>query len=277
MFLITPDEVLYFQVILVTSFLAYLSYLDLKYREVPDRLLYVFVFTCVIFSSINMYINLIINCKPFILELTLFTLSIMIGPLFSYILYKLDFLGPADVYIIAGLSLAFYNDLIYDMALLKSLQQTHVPPIIPILFYSNIIMALYIPYNMLRNIVKYNRILPPKNIGIKKWIVIIATGKPVKIKDYLHTKHTYVLQLYRFTTKGIDVKFRATFSIEEDPETQKTLIKSLIKQGYLKESDYIWITHGVPFITLILTGFVLVLVVGDTVLQMIASILLQIT
>lgn len=274
MLLITPVEILYFQVILVTSFLAYLSYLDLKYREVPDKLLYLFVLTCIIFSSINIYINLIVKCKPLILELILFTLSIMIGPLFSYILYRLDFLGPADVYIIAGLSLAFYNDLIYDIALLKSLQPIHVPPIIPILFYSNIIMAFYIPYNMLRNIVKYDRVLPPKNIGVKKWIVIIATGRPIKIKDYLHTKHTYVLQLYRLTREGINVEFRTTFSIEEDPEAQKTMIKSLIKQGYLKEDDYIWITHGVPFIALILTGFVLVLVTGDTILQVIASILL---
>lgn len=271
--LITLNGVLYFQVIFITSFLVYLSYLDLKYREVPDKLLYQFVFICTIFFPINMYINLVINCRPFILEFTLFTLSIMTGPLFSYVLYKLDFLGPADVYIIGGLSLAFYNDLIYDIALLKSSQQIHLPPIIPILFYSNIIMALYIPYNMLRNIVKYSRVLPPKNIGVMKWIMIIATGKPMRIKDYLHTKHTYALQLYQFTTKGIEIKFRTTFSIEEDPELQKKQINSLIKQGYLKESDYIWVTHGVPFITLILTGFVSVLIVGDAIIQVIARVL----
>ncbi len=260
--------ILYASTIVMAVFLVYFSYLDLKYREIPDRDIYIFISASLILFSLLFAYSIVVIKRNIYLELTYLSLSLLIGPLISYILYKIDLFGLADVYAISGLSITFYNDLIYNISL-YNISTIHVPPIIPLLLYANLVMATYIPFNIIRNLLVYKDVLPPKNIGILKWSIILSTGRPIKIKDFLKSKHVFPLQIFKISNSTVIVEYRTSFNIEEDYKEDQKYIKELIEKGYLHSNDYIWVTYGVPFIVLLLAGYIVLLLIGDSLIQLI--------
>lgn len=257
------EKIIYVSTVTAILFLTYFSYLDLKYREIPDKHIYSFISISIILSMITFTSSLMLLRRSIHIELTYLLLSLTTGPLFSYLLYKHDLFGLADVLVILGISLIFYNDFLY-MIVLYNVSIVHVPPIIPLLLYANMIMAVYVPVNMIRNIVLYKDLLPPKSIGIFKWSIIVSTGKPMKIKDFLKKKHVFPLEVFKVNNDIIVRDYRTSFSIEEDYRKNQVLIKELVDKGYLSADDYIWTTYGVPFVVLVLIGFIILLLIGDS-------------
>ena len=246
--------------------LTYFSILDIKYRDIPDKHAWASLVGAIILFLLSIPIDLNYGLTMF----TIYTLvSMLLGPLLFYGLYKIDMIGGADVIVVAEISLLFPLPSIYKYTLFarELIMPIHLPPILSILLYANLLIAVIIPFNILYNLVKYKNIYRSLKTGLARKIILLATAKPVKAKDYLILKHRYLLEEFKVTNEGIERTIRTSFDINEEYTDHQKLIRELISNGLLNPDDYIIITYGIPYIVPILLGTLLFMIFGDLVIQ----------
>ncbi len=255
------EVILLAKTIFIFTMLAYFSYLDIKYREIKDTYIYMYITFSVIFSIITFY-TLASSNISLVTLIAYLAISIVCGPVLAYVMYKFKLMGLGDVYAIIGFSLTYFYVEIYDHVLFRTSTKLHLPPVIPLLLYANILMAITIPYNVIVNIVRYRQLIPQTTIYKK--ILILINGRPMKIRDYLKTRHVYLLEDIVISPEGgIVRKYKSSFDINAEYIDEQRRIKELVEKGFLTLDDYIWTSYGIPYIVLLFIGFIILLIIGD--------------
>lgn len=241
--------------------LGFFSILDIKYRDIPAVYVWISLGIAILLASISFYIYVILYSAS--LLIIYFIISLLVGFVLLYILYIMGFLGEADVFIGFELAILYPTPDVYDLVLFKAPIGIRMPPVIPIMIYSNILVAVLIPLLVIANL-RHKELYTKYNVSFTKKILLLITSKPVKIKDYLNMKHVYPLEIIKEEEGRLVRSIRTTFDINEDYRVHQETIKSLVEKGLLKDSDYIIITYGIPYILPILLGFILFLTIGET-------------
>jgi len=247
--------------VLALSVLLYTSILDYRYREVEPKILYGSIITACVLTLAE-----IIAFKIFtlyhILSLILSVIVVIVIGLFSYFT---GLLGGADVLILIFLALLFPWK--FKMGILPVIEYTTLP-IITFIINSLIIVVFYSIYFLLLNIVMYKDEVKKLNTPFIKKTILLLTGCPMKVSDYLKSKFMYPLEIIKVKENGeIEKEYRLTFNIEEEYMDHINHVKKLVEKGVLSKDTYIWVTPGIPLIIFILLGFILSITVGDIILN----------
>ncbi len=256
------DLLMYVKIIYGLVSLLVFSIYDLRYREIPDKYVWGFLSGCILLFIFSL---LICNTNyPLQFILIYIIMSLVIVPGLFFVLYKLDYIGEADFYVVLGLSILFPLGSIYKYVVFyENSMLIHIPPILVMVLYST---AMLVVLTLLKGLVfglAWKKYLP-KNLGIYKKILLLFIGKPMRIKDFLKSKHYYPLTVFKPSNEGVEVSYRLSFSVEEeDYRIHQNKLKELIDKGIVDPEQIIWVTYGIPYIVALLFGYLLLLVLGD--------------
>ncbi len=225
--------------------LIYASYRDLKYRDIPELTWApAAVLAIVLNLALGEYSNLLYLVFSLMPAILLLTMSL------------LGMIGGADFLAILLVGLAHPKFTIIPISLLT-------------LLYSLIIPLMLVIYYATYNLFKFRRTLSTIKCATGKKLYLILFGKPVKVRDFLNMRFTYLLTIPRKS----EFACRASFSMEEEEESARKLILKYINEGVLSPDDYIWITPALPHVFFILVGYILSLLTPEQLLVRILSII----
>lgn len=262
-------HLLYVRIFYAFSVLSVFSIYDVKYRDIPDKYVWFSLFVSIALFALTVTLYVVVLDS---LQLTLLILYIV----FSFItgvgvfvlIYRLGFIGKADVFVIAELTLLFPYVDVYDFVVFRHRGVLHLPPVIPIVLYSNIISLLFIVFKSMVFSVIYRKFIP-KDLPLRRRALLVIFGRPMSVSKFLLTKHYYPLTLIRLVDGNVVKTHRLTFKVEEeDYRVHQENLRELVSRGYIKPEEVIWVTYGVPYMLPLLITMVLFLLIGDYPLQL---------
>ncbi len=223
-------EILVVASILTT--LAYASYRDIKYRDIPEV-------TWVPAIIVSVVVN-ILTGKYDIMHTALSMFPVLI----VFIMSLLGMIGGADFLALLTIAIAHPQFLLLPISLLT-------------LMYSLLIPLGLMMYYALCNIILHRQLLNRIKCKEGRKSYLILFGRPMKAKELLEKKFTYPLTIP--VSKG-EFICRPSFSDDDEEEERiKERIKGAIAKGELQSSEKLWVTPGLPHVVFFLIGYVLAL------------------
>jgi len=223
------------------------TYYDLKFREISPWLWIPFIALGIVFIILKILLGL--------LNVILIIFS-LIAPLVTLLFSYVGLIGGADF--LALLSIALLLPKCPDI-----LGFSLFPPSLVILSYSIFMMVGISIGIAIINVLFYRNEL--RRVPRRLKVLYLFTALPLKTNTILNTKYWFLLEI------PWENKFRISFDIEEDPSKYREILSRKLKNGEIKNVTRIWVTWGVPHIALYLLGFLLFIVVKDSVLLKIIS------
>lgn len=252
--------------------LTWFSYYDIKYRDIPDKYVWItFGISIILFLvSIPYYLG---TYYP-VFSIAYIILSILLGGGVFFVLYLFGLIGKADVFLVSEISLLFPFIDIYDIVLFKAPIKIHLPPVMIIVLYSAGLTIIYMLFKTIFILLKHWDKLP-RDLPFSMKLLLVLIGRPMQVGEYLVTHNYYPLVLFSEDKEGLVRKYRLTFDVEsEDYREHQVLFKKLIDKGLLDPNEYIWVTYGIPYLVPLLAGFVLFLIISDLSLYYLFKLLL---
>jgi len=253
--------ILWFKLAFTLAILAWFSYYDSKYREIPDKYVWLtFAISLLLFGvSLPYYVS---YYRVQVVAIYVI-FSILVGIGFFYLLYVFGLKGKADVFVTAELVFLYPFIDIYELVFLKPRLKTPIPPIMAILIYSALLSILLVVFKSTVAALKHREALPRDIPGYAR-LMLLVVGKPMRIREYLESKFYYPLTLLIVEGNSIRKKYRFSFDAEkEDYREHQKYFRELVEKGLVSPEDYIWVTYGIPFIVPLLLGFITFMIVGD--------------
>ncbi len=252
--LVTLFDIL--RVLLSVALLIYVSYKDIKTREVNDII-------WLVFGALGVIINLfeIFNGSLDIVTVGI-TLVITVG--FAFLTGYLGLFGEADLlaFIVLGLLNPRLPSLGFNQLLFPSVIFTLSVITNSILFGTLSIFVVLI-YNI-SSLTRVNVFNDYKKINLLEKVVLLATGVNKKIGEIRGPPFEYPLEKID-EDQAVHVVLRPDFS--NDEEANNTLRK-LNEIGRKR----VWISYGLPFLLFLGVGYFATLFLGDILLFFISKI-----
>lgn len=245
------------KIIVTLAFLTYTSILDIRYREVDLKVWFIFGAAASILTSLE----IMVYCFT-IINLIRLAVSVVLALSIGGLAYYLDLFGGADLFALIVLAI------MHPWNPIKPLFKLEIElPFILTILINSLIASLVVPLmNIIRNLMNY-KVISKLSIPMKYKIAYMFLGFPTTIDKYLKMKFSYPLTIYEVSSNGgIKVKYRLTFSIEEEHYEHQEKLKKLVKKGLLKYDDIVWVTQGIPLLVFITLGYIISIIFGDFIL-----------
>lgn len=253
--------ILWFKVIYALFILSIFSYYDIKYRDIPDKYVWISLFLSIALFSLSVFFYF--NTYVEYLVIGYIALSLLLSTGLFIVMYFYGLIGKADVFIVSEIALLFPFIDVYDIVIYRLKINLNLPPVLPIILYSTIISLVMGLLRTLFVSIKYRSVLP-KEIPLYKRVLLALTGRPMKVIDFLKTKHYYPLTLLEIQGGVLVKKYRFVFNVEEeDYRVYQDKYRDMINSGYLNKDEVIWVTYGIPFLVPLLIGFIVFIFIGD--------------
>ncbi len=248
----------YMAVISSVLFLAYGSWSDFKTREVTDVVWIAFAPIAISLTSSRVFL------KEELLMVSIF--SILIIAIISFIGFYTGMIGGADVKALICLGIA--------MPTYPSFITKFTYPFFPlsVLINSFLAASLVLLYTISRNIIwvfskKEDLFFGLEKESYSKKILAFISGYKISLEDLRRKKHFYPLEEVESKGDGASKRLRIITRIEND---EKDLVGAFLKKYPNKKlSRNVWITPLLPILVFITFGYLLTLVIGDTILKII--------
>jgi len=212
--------------------LAYASYRDIKYRDIPE-----------VTWVPAIIISVVINTLTGKYDLMHTALS-MFPVLIVFIMSLLGMIGGADFLALLTIAIAHPQFLLLPVSLLT-------------LLYSLLIPLGLMIYYAICNTVLHRQLLNRIECKEGRKSYLILFGRPMSAKELLEKKFTYPLTIP--VGKG-EFICRPSFSDDDEEEERiKERIKGAIVRGELQSNEKLWVTPGLPHVVFFLIGYVLAL------------------
>uniref|UniRef100_A0A7J2TKT4 A24 family peptidase n=1 Tax=Archaeoglobus fulgidus TaxID=2234 RepID=A0A7J2TKT4_ARCFL len=230
------------KVILVSIFLLYACYLDLKSRTVPNRVWKFMLVSILPFLAYQIY-----EALRFPILLLFSAIGIVFMLLFSYLLYAMNVYGGADAKALMSLSIAF----------------PFYPEVSPILFNHGIGVF---SFSVLANSVIFAPMLMAA--------IFLRNVAREGFGNFFRYPFYYIVG-YRIPVEKI--RFHNLFEFIDEDGRLKRVIKAVesdeekilrLKKAGVKE---VWVTPALPFILFITAGFFIAVIFGDVVVAVISA------
>ena len=237
--LFSLTDVYVLQIVLTSIMLIHVSYLDLKTREIDDKL-------WVLYSPLTLFF--LFQYKD--LNLFVFLYSVITSIALVFTLYYISLMGGADLFL--SLILSFSNASVRPLFFPRFSLMGAEP--LTILLYSSSLIFMTGAGNFLRNY-PYTKEYP-----MKLRLILALSGRRIRVKDFLNSK--FLFPLTQIDESSGQVTIRTTFLVDEDDAEWRRKFSEYVQRGLIKEEDYIWVAWGVPVIPFIALGYFISLVVG---------------
>ena len=239
--------------ILSTVILGYSAWMDLKTREVPDRVWIIYLPA----SSILLILRLISN--PQIANI--YAASILITAGISLLMFQIGLFGGADLKAMICLSLALPIHPIPNKTLVKPLN-----PIFPltVLYNSYLLSLSVVVYVLSKNfewrIVKGKELF--KNMKEPPWKMLLAllTGYKTSYRKLKGKTHLYPMEEPSKSGEHINRRLKLLYKSETDRNELIRQLEESIDEGF---EDQVWITPGIPLLTFIWISVLSTTFIGD--------------
>jgi preflagellin peptidase FlaK len=254
----------YAKIAFTLVFLARFSIEDYRRREVEDPEVYAYVAGSAVFYALSTMI-VVLNLPP--AYAAVFTaLSLTIAPALFTLLHVKGLMGLGDVYVATGLSLSFTYPVLFNETGLPGTPVT-APPIILIILYACASVIIYSIGKALYIAARHRDLL--KGLKPAEKILLPVIAKPMTVEEYLGTRFFYPLTIIEEDGGAVKQRVRLSYDVEkEDYREHQARLKTLVEKGVVKPETRIWVSHGIPFLTLILLGFAIFILLGDKPLTM---------
>jgi preflagellin peptidase FlaK len=220
--------------------LAVLSVYDIKFRELPPKLV----------ASSLLLLGLLRLIEGFSLDKRILAV---------YIIF--DILILLIISVIAYMKLLGWGD-VAAIAIICVSAPTPVPPskILPppllTLVYYVIIVTVLMAANLIINIIKYRKYL--SKLPPKYRLLYLIMARPRKAIDIIRNPGWW----YPLNLCG---KYSLSFDIYLDPPDISRKVRQAIESGCLKRDDIVWVTYGLPGVPIITIAYVIALLIGDSI------------
>lgn len=232
------------KIVIVMGIFAYLSLIDIKFREINPRY-WLFIIPTLVLLSVA---EIVLFSKYDLVSFYMF--GMIINTVIGVMFYYFGLFGGADMFGLIALAIAI--PLRSKLILIEQL-------LIPL--YASIIGLLVSSCFLIYNIAHKNWLKLPRNIDMKEKIALITLGIPVSIGKYVRKmKFFYPLTIH--TCYGdnteCDVSIRYSFAIDEEYQDYIKRYKYYLIKGFLSDNDIVWVTYGIPFIVNLTVAYMLV-------------------
>jgi preflagellin peptidase FlaK len=230
------DVLFYIGYAAALAMLAITSYIDVKTREIDPRIWLPFILVGVALAIYR--VELDPRTAPLYIAIS------MISPAVLLAMSLVGMMGLADPIAMA----------IVAILIPQPPGNLVLPPSLVILAISTVLMlvGLVIPISILnlRSIGEIRRYCR----SLYKAAIVCMTGFPIKAERFIATRFLYPLIYPSLENESIIWRCRESFDINEDPGVYRGTIRELIEKSFLKGSERIYVTWGVPYILFILLG-----------------------
>ena len=219
-------------IVSILATLAYASYRDIKYRDIPEV-------TWVPAIAISITVNVLSGRYDL-----LHTALSMFPVLIVFVMSLLGMIGGADFLALLMIALAHPRFLVFPISLLTLLYSLLIP--LGLMIYYALCNALL--YKSFFNKIRCKE-------GRKTYLIFF--GRPMSVKEMLEKKFTYPLTIP--VGKG-EFICRPSFSDDDEEEERiKERIKGAIARGEIQSDEKIWVTPGLPHVVFFFIGYILAL------------------
>ncbi len=231
--LLSPDAVV---AVPVAVTLAYATYRDLKYRDIPEL---TWVPAALFVIIYNAYLG---RYEP------IHTLFSFLPAIALLAMAFLDLIGGADALAMLLIAVAHPSFLVLPISLL-TMAFSVIPPMILIVYY----LILNLSHKE-----ELNRLACVR--GSKK--LLLFMGRPLRVRDYLRSKFLFLLTVP--TEKGFQCGVSADIDI--DFEQEKRIVIDALRKGVISEDSLVWVSPALPHIAFIFVGYVISLFIPQDLL-----------
>jgi preflagellin peptidase FlaK len=238
--------------ILSTIILGYSAWMDLKTREVPDRVWIIYLPA----SSILLILRLISN--PQIANI--YAASILITAGISLLMFQIGLFGGADLKAMICLAVALPTN--PGKALITSIN-----PIFPLTILYNTyllsigtvayILAKNVEWRIIRGEVLFNGL--GETSHLRKFLAIM-TGYKTTYKTLREKVYLYPMEGTSMESYGKGKRLRLLVKVEEDRDRLISKLGETLGNG---EDGVVWVTPGIPLLTLMFAALLLCTFIGD--------------
>lgn len=232
--------------------LIHTSIKDIRTREIDPKYWIIYGAPLMMILALMLYIE-----PPSRLLLTIYAINVITIISVTLPLFFANMFGGADVFALLVIALSHLTiplkpNILFPVSLL-------------VLLYTLILILLFPLTFFVFNIYKknYKKLL---NINRAKKIVVLFIGIPLRAEDLINKKFWYPLQ------RPWTGEFKLSFNIDEDDSLLRSKVSELIRQGKLKPDDIIWSTYGIPTIPFILLGYMLTMLLDDSIIRLLINI-----
>ncbi len=225
---LSPDIVI---AIPVAATLAYATYRDLRYRDIPEL---TWVPAAVFVIAYNAYLG---RYEPIHAIFSFLPAIALLAMAF------LDLIGGADALAMLLIAAAHPNFLVLPISLL-TVAFSVIPP-----------LALIIYYFILNLVHKEELDRLGCVEGSKK--LLLFMGRPLSVRNYLKSKYLFLLTVP--TERG----FRCIVSadVDIDFEQEKRIVMDAVRRGIISEDSLVWVSPALPHIAFIFVGYIISLLI----------------
>lgn len=225
---LSPDTTI--AIPLVTT-LAYATYRDLKYRDIPEL---TWVPAAIFAVAYNIYLG---RYEPIHTAFSFLPAAALLVMAF------LNLIGGADALATLLIAAAHPAFLVLPISLL-TIAFSVIPPLALIIYY------------LLLNFIhreELNRLGCVE--GSKKMLFFM--GRPLSVRDYLKSRYVFLLTVP--TERGYRCSVSA--DIDVDFEEEKRVIIDAVRKGIISEDSLIWVSPALPHIAFIFIGYIISLLI----------------
>ena len=237
-------------------FLAPFSVYDYKKRDIPDKLVYLFLAVSVVLCFLNFYF--VKDLVPFQAQALYTLLSVVPVPLVLLVLARLELVGPADFYVVTSIAVAYSSPLNYPTLL--GGYSVPVPPIVYSVLIYALILQIAVHYAVL--VVRLRRFgfRVPKGFSAWDKVFLAIAGWPITVGELLEKDYYTPLQEPFEGPLGVEWRLKGVTKIEDSE--LRSRIGEYLERGLVKHDEVVWASYGHPLVVYILFGFIMFLVRG---------------
>jgi hypothetical protein len=170
---------------------------------------------------------------------------LILNIIFSMIILILSltgFMGFADFFGYLILSILMPRPLFEDLIL---------PPILIIMLFSNIFLALYVAPSIFKSFKKIFFIRSVCSSRLRSFMIAL-TGSPMTIDNFLRSRFMYPLIYPQENNEKIIWTCRSSYDINEDPEKFKEDLRRLLNKNLVSKDDLVIASWGAPYLVFVL-------------------------
>ena len=266
---------------MITLVLIYTAFLDIKYREVDPKIWSIAI-PLTILLSLNDYTHIAktwqADLKLHILGLT----SIVVVFLGMLVLYYVDMIGGADIFLLLMLIVGYPNSVAYYcssnivcIAGYSGTPASNYLPFVVIIMMNTVIAALLLVLAIgTINILVFREQLR-RVPGFHRKLIYSVSALPLRVDKIAIAKYWFPLETcISKDCSTRDYKDLYKISDEEDFIRRREMLKELVEKGVLDPSTRVWATYGLPFIALVLVGLLISIIFGDKLFVALAKLFL---
>jgi preflagellin peptidase FlaK len=240
----------YAKLFIMLGTLVATSIMDIRTREIPPKIWSLIIPTLFLLTSTELL--LIKNLFNVVITI----IGVVIVVIAVGFLYYVGLMGGGDLFALIAIAVANpWN----PFSMIRGGNIDFMPFIIPVLIYSSVSVSLLVIAYFFINVAYHRKEL--SRLPSKYKIIYVFTAVPVSVSDLLRKKYWYPLE--RPWRKE---RYSLFFDVGEEDADIKEILKKMVEEGGISIQEKLWSTYGIPFIVLILLGYLFSLIGGDKLL-----------